>query len=72
MLQFIYKAKKGADRLTAYIASNRKIVDEIIDNAAALSLESQKCVLMMAKAMLYVRNSAMRKSNGEQPREYAK
>ncbi len=34
-----------------------KLLDEIIDNAAGLPLESQDLLLMMAKAMKYTRDS---------------
>lgn len=39
-----------------------QVLDEIIDSAAGLPVESQDLLLMIAKAMRYTRRSIMRKS----------
>ncbi len=41
------------------------IVDEIIDNATELPVESQNLILMMAKAMQYTRDCMMREHTSE-------
>lgn len=53
-------------------AGQVKIVDEIIDNAAGLSIESQYLLLMMAKAMRYTRDCVMRQLAVDQPHKYQK
>ena len=42
-----------------------KLLDEIIDNAAGLPVESQDLLLMMAKAMKYTRDSMERTGQSE-------
>lgn len=46
-----------------------KILDDIIDNAITLPVESQDLLLMMAKAMRHTRNCIMRQRTIEQPRK---
>lgn len=43
----------------------RKVLDEIIDNARDLPLESQVWVLMMAKAMCHTRNCVVKQDKVE-------
>ena len=42
------------------------MLDEIIDNAIELPVESQDLLLMMAKAMRYTRECVIRQSSAEQ------
>lgn len=51
---------------------NAKVMDEIIDNAAGLPIESQYMILMMAKAMKYTRDCVMRQPSAEQSRKLHK
>lgn len=46
-----------------------KILDEIIDNAIMLPVESQDLLLMMAKAMRHTRNCMAKKASIEQQNE---
>lgn len=41
------------------------VLDEIIDNASELPLESQDWLLMMAKSMRYTRDCIVRKNKAE-------
>ena len=43
------------------------VLDEIIDNASGLPLESQDWLLMMAKSMRYTRDCIVRKNRVEPP-----
>ncbi len=56
--------------MTAQIGSVEKvkILDEIINNAIELPLESQDWLLMMAKSMRYTRNCMVRQQELSQPR----
>lgn len=56
--------------MTAQIGSVEKvkILDEIIDNAIELPLESQDWLLMMAKSMRYTRNCMVRQQEISQSR----
>jgi len=45
-----------------------KILDELIDNAVGLPVESQDLLLMMAKAMRHTRNCLMQGDVNNQPR----
>lgn len=70
MLKFINKArKKEGITLTTQLPStiNITILDEIIDNASELPLESQDWLLMMAKSMRYTRDCIVRKNEAEPP-----
>lgn len=51
---------------------NAKVMDEIINNAAGLPIESQYMILMMAKAMKYTRDCVMRQLSAEQSRKIHK
>lgn len=42
-----------------------KVIDEIIENAIELPVESQDLLLMMAKAMRYTRDCVLRQSSVE-------
>ncbi len=55
--------------MTTQISSTQqvKVLDEIIDNAIELPVESQDLLLMMAKAMRYTRECVIRQSSAEQP-----
>lgn len=57
--------------MTAQIGSVErvKILDEIINNAIELPLESQDWLLMMAKSMRYTRNCMVRQQEISQPRK---
>lgn len=59
--------KEGV-RLTTQFSSakKREVLDEIIDNAISLPLESQELILGMAKAMRYTRECVMRQGGPEQ------
>lgn len=46
-----------------------KILDDIIDNAITLPVESQNLLLMMAKVMRHTRDCIMRQRTIEQPRK---
>lgn len=46
---------------------NGTILDEIIDNASELPLESQDWLLMMAKSMRYTRDCIVSKNEAEPP-----
>ncbi len=46
---------------------NVTVLDEIIDNASGLPLESQDWLLMMAKSMRYTRDCIVRKNKAEFP-----
>lgn len=75
MLQFTKRAKtKGEMTLTTQNASaeDTKIVDEIMENAAGLPIESQYMLLMMAKAMCYTRDCVIRQLAAEQTRKLPK
>lgn len=54
--------------MTTQISSTQqaKVLDEIIDNAIELPVESQDLLLMMAKAMRYTRECVIRQSSAEQ------
>lgn len=43
-----------------------KLLDEIIDNAAELPLESQNWLLLIAKSMRYTRDCVIRQSEAKQ------
>ncbi len=47
-------------------SQQESILNEIIDNAAGLPVESQDLLLMIAKAMRYTRNSIICHSSDEQ------
>ncbi len=49
--------------------SEQTILNEMIENAAILSLESQYLVLMMAKAMRYTRSCVKQNKAAEQLRK---
>lgn len=49
-----------------------KILDEIIDNAIGLPIESQDLLLMIAKAMRYTRDCISCKNEIEQPHNASK
>lgn len=51
---------------------NTKVVDEIINNAVGVPIESQYMILMMAKAMKYTRDCVMRQLAAEQSRKLHK
>jgi len=51
--------------------NNTKILDELIDNATELPLESQDWLLLIAKSMRYTRDYIIKKS-GEQCNAQAK
>ena len=53
---------KGVMSLTVKKCSNQPVavLDEIIENAMELPVESQKLVLMIAKAMKYTRDCELR------------
>lgn len=66
MLKFIYKAKrKELITLIKHKSSIEKIkvLDEIIDNAMELPLESQNLLLILAKGMAYTRNCVTKQFN---------
>ncbi len=44
-----------------------KVLDEIINNAIGLPLESQDWLLMMAKSMRYTRDCVVRQQETSQP-----
>ena len=44
-----------------------KVLDEIINNAIGLPLESQDWLLMMAKSMRYTRDCVVRQQETNQP-----
>lgn len=46
---------------------NGTVLDEIIDNASELPLESQDWLLMMAKSMRYTRDCIVSKNEAEPP-----
>lgn len=46
---------------------NVTVLDEIIDNASELPLESQDWLLMMAKSMRYTRDCIVKKNEVESP-----
>lgn len=48
-------------------AQQIKLLDELIDNATELPVESQNLLLMLAKAMSYTRNCIIQHSEIEQP-----
>lgn len=47
-------------------ANKAAIVNEIIDNAVELPLESQNVVLLIAKSMKYTRECVMRQKEAEE------
>ena len=56
--------------MTTQTDKEKKVLDELIDNAVLLSPESQNLILMMARAMQYTRNCITRQGTGGQPRKY--
>lgn len=48
-------------------AQQLKVLDEIIDNATGLPVESQDLLLIIAKAMRYTRDCMLRQGVAEQP-----
>ena len=47
-----------------------EILDEIIDNATCLPIESQNLLLMLAKAMAYTRDCIARQNKGAKPQDH--
>lgn len=45
------------------LTQQKKVIDEIIENAVGLPIESQGMLLMMAKAMRYTREYMLRQSS---------
>lgn len=68
MIEFIYKAKKEGKYMAVQTSSANKaaIINEIIDNAVELPLESQNVVLLIAKSMKYTRECVMRQKEAEE------
>lgn len=55
--------------MTKQMGSTKKVLEEIIDNASELPVESQDLLLMMAKAMRHTRNCVIRQNDAEQLRK---
>jgi hypothetical protein len=60
---------KGGKTLGMQLTSTKDVtvLDEIIDNASGLPLESQDWLLMIAKSMRYTRDCIVRKNKAEPP-----
>lgn len=60
---------KGEKTLEVQLTSTKNVtvLDEIIDNASELPLESQDWLLMMAKSMRYTRDCIVSKNEAESP-----
>lgn len=56
-------------RTKEYLELRREILDEIIDNAAKLSIESQYLVLNMAKAMKQVHSPETKRGSAQYSRK---
>lgn len=63
MLKFIHKAKlRGGNTLTNQMSLLKKneILDEIINNAIELPIESQDLLLMIAKGMRFTKDCMLK------------